>query len=82
MKKRCEADCSDFPCNCHNDKVSGVMAFDDLSMITRIVSSVKIATAFREQNSAVAFVGAKDRHSRENTETVTHKFRCGLDTAQ
>jgi hypothetical protein len=63
-------------------KVSGLSAFDDLSMITRMVSSVEIATAFCEQDSAVAFVGEKDRHSRVNAERVAHKFRCGLDRAQ
>jgi hypothetical protein len=56
-------------------------AFDDYGLVTRMVSSVKIATAFREPN-CIAFVGAKDRHSRINAETLARKFRCGLETAQ
>ena len=68
-------------CEYHDDQVSDLSAFDDHIMITRMVSSVKIATAFREQQS-IAFVGAKDRHSQVNAETLARKFRCGLETAQ
>ena len=50
-------------------------------MFTRMVSSVKVATAFCETRT-IAFVGAKDRHSRVNAETVARRFRCGLETAQ
>jgi hypothetical protein len=50
--------------NSHDIHTSDLSAFDDHSIITRIVSSVKIATVFCNQKS-IAFVGAKDRHSRE-----------------
>ena len=64
-------------CTCR----SNLATFDPTHMLRRMVSSVHIATAHRE-DSAVAFVGAKDRHSRVTPEMVAKKFRCGLETAQ
>ncbi len=50
-------------------------------MVRRMISSVNVAIAHRDESS-IAFVGAKDRHSRVTPESVAKKFRCGLETDQ
>ncbi len=67
----------DGACDCPSD----LSVFDPSHMVRRMVSSVHIATAHRDEAS-IAFIGAKDRHSRVTPETVARKFRCGLETAQ
>ena len=67
----------DNPCTCRPD----LCVHDPTWMIWSMVSAVHVATAHRDKVS-VAYVGAKDRHSRVTPETVARKFRCGLETAQ
>ncbi len=64
-------------CACHSD----LSVYDTSHMIQRMISSVNVATAHRDEPS-IAYVGAKDRHSRVTPEAVAKKFRCGLETAQ
>jgi hypothetical protein len=68
--------CND-TCACH----SALSVYDTSHMIQRMISSVNVATAHRDEPS-IAYVGAKDRHSRVTPEAVAKKFRCGLETAQ
>ena len=56
--------------------------FDTGSLARRMVPSVHVATAHRNDSAQVAFVGAKDRHSQVSPETVARKFRCGIETAR
>ena len=79
-KLPCVANCVN-DCKCYSNIDSGLSVFDEHKMIPRMVSSVKVATAFRETRT-ITFVGAKDRHSRVNAETIARRFRCGLETAQ
>jgi hypothetical protein len=60
---------------------SDLSVFDSACMIHRMVGAVNIATSYRDPVS-ISFVGAKDRHSQVNAETIARKFRCGLETAQ
>ena len=69
---RCEGQCS-----CGTD----LSVFETGSLVRRMVSSVHVTTAHRN-DTQVAFVGAKDRHSQVSPETVARKFRCGLETAR
>jgi hypothetical protein len=55
-------------------------AYDDSYLLPRMVSSVNVATAFRD--TAIHFVGMKNRHSRVTPETVARILRCGLETAK
>ena len=61
---------------------SDLSVFTPSIMMKRMVGAVNIATAYREQPANIAFVGAKDRHSQVNAETIARKFRCGVETAQ
>lgn len=54
--------------------------YEEYQMITKVVAAVRVATASRE--TSVSFLGAKDRHSQVNAETVARRFRCGLETAK
>ena len=62
---------------CNSDR----SVYDTNHMILRMILSVKVSTAHQDDLS-VAYVGARDRHSRFTPETVGKKFRCGLETAQ
>jgi hypothetical protein len=66
-------------CKCQSNIDSGLSVFDEHIMIPRMVSSVKVATAFRETRT-IAFVGAKDCHSQVNAETIARRFCCRLET--
>ena len=54
---------------------------NDATLLTTVIGMVKVATASRGEVN-IAFVGAKDRHSQVNAETVAKRFRCGIETAQ
>jgi hypothetical protein len=60
---------------------SNLSIFDPARMLRHMVSSVNITTAHRD-DTRIAYIGAKDRHSRVTPETVAMKFRCGLETAK
>lgn len=49
-------------------------------MISKMIASVRVATTSRDQT--LSFVGARDRHSQVDAETVAKRFRCGLETAR
>jgi hypothetical protein len=46
-----------------------------------MIGMVKVATASRGEAN-LSYVGAKDRHSQVNAETVAKRFRCGIETAK
>ena len=77
LKKGC--DIYECECRCQDSDLS---VFDSASLVHRMVSAVNVATASREQMVSVSFIGAKDRHSQVNAETIARKFRCGIETAQ
>lgn len=60
---------------------SDLSVYNEATMLTTMIGAVKIATASRKDMN-VSFVGAKDRHSQVNAETVARRFRCGIETAQ
>ena len=66
--------CSCEKCNSEFD------VYDDGHMISKMIASVRVATTSREQT--LSFVGARDRHSQVDAETVAKRFRCGLETAR
>jgi hypothetical protein len=68
--------CND-ACKCN----SNLSVYDTNHMIRHMISSVKVSTAHRDDLS-IAYVGARDRHSRVTPETVAKTFRCGLEAAQ
>ncbi len=68
----------DVDCTCYYSDLS---VYEPTRMLQRMVSSVQVATAHRNDYT-IAYVGAKHRHSRITPETVAKKFRCGLETAQ
>ena len=70
----CDGDCQ---CGSH------ISLTDPASLIRRMVSTVHVTTASRvvDDERNVGFVGAKERHSQVNAETVARRFRCGLETA-
>jgi hypothetical protein len=74
---RCNNRC-DGQCSCGSD----LSVFETESLARRMVSSVHVSTAHRDDSAQVAFVGAKDRHSQVSPEAVARKFRCGLETAR
>ena len=47
--------------------------YDDGHMISKMIASVRVATASRDQT--LSFVGARDRHSQVDAETVAKRFR-------
>ena len=67
----------DDDCTCCSD----LSVYEPTHMLRRMVSSVHVATSHRDDYT-IAYIGAKDRHSRVTPETVAKKFRCGLETAQ
>ena len=78
---RCDHSCEghDGPCQCWSD----VSVFQPASFIRRMVSTVRVTTANRDNDDVqLAFVGAKDRHSQVTAEAIARRFRCGLETAQ
>ena len=64
----------------HVNEESDMAVYDQTAMVSRMISAVNVATAYRDVN--VSFVGAKDRHSQVTAETVAKRFRCGIETAQ
>ena len=74
-------------CQCENYEIEEdhqpLSAFNESTFIKRMIGAVNVATAHRELvGKIVAFVGAKDRHSQVDAETVARKFRCGIETAK
>jgi hypothetical protein len=67
------------PCDCC-ELSNDLALYDESHMVSKVVAAVRIATASRESN--LSFVGAKDRNSQVNAETVARRFCCGLETAK
>jgi hypothetical protein len=65
-------------CECTS---SNLATHNDATLLTAMIGMVKVATASRGEVN-ISFVGAKDRHSQVNAETVAKRFRCGIETAQ
>jgi hypothetical protein len=61
--------------NDDNDCCSDLSIYEATRMIQRMTSSVHVATGHRD-DVFIAYVGAKDRHSRVTPDTVAMKFRC------
>jgi hypothetical protein len=64
-----------------NSSQSDLSIFDACTLTQRLVQSVNVATSYHN-SSAIAFVGAKDRHSKVTAEAIARKFKCGIETAQ